>query len=95
VARHLGTPRCRRILRPFRADHAQGVQAGHRRQPDGAGVWGDGSPTTLKSEGRGALIHISSLKARRATPLHSAYAAAFKHGIDGFLEALTPGAHTR
>ncbi|MEW6494219.1 MAG: SDR family oxidoreductase [Cyanobacteriota bacterium] len=41
----------------------------------------------LKREGRGALIHISSLEARRSLPFHSAYAAA-KHGIDGFLEAL-------
>ncbi len=40
----------------------------------------------LKREGRGALIHVSSIEARRAMPLHSAYAAA-KHGIDGFLEA--------
>ncbi|MDP9378550.1 MAG: SDR family oxidoreductase [Chloroflexota bacterium] len=41
----------------------------------------------LKREGRGALIHISSIEARRALPYHSAYAAA-KHGIDGFLEAM-------
>ena len=41
----------------------------------------------LRREGRGALIHISSIEARRAFPYHSAYAAA-KHGIDGFLEAL-------
>lgn len=41
----------------------------------------------LKQEGKGALIHISSVEARRAFPYHSAYAAA-KHGIDGFLEAL-------
>ncbi len=41
----------------------------------------------LKREGRGALVHISSVEARRAAPLHSAYAAS-KHGIDGFLEAL-------
>ncbi len=40
----------------------------------------------LKSTG-GALIHISSIEARRAFPLHSAYAAS-KHGIDGFIEAL-------
>lgn len=41
----------------------------------------------LKREGRGALIHISSVEAKRSFPYHSAYAAA-KHGIDGFLEAL-------
>src|SRR5919199_4452130 len=41
----------------------------------------------LKRQGGGALIHISSVEARRAFPLHTAYASA-KHGIDGFLEAL-------
>jgi NAD(P)-dependent dehydrogenase (short-subunit alcohol dehydrogenase family) len=41
----------------------------------------------LKREGRGALIHISSVEAKRSFPFHSAYAAS-KHGIDGFLEAL-------
>ena len=41
----------------------------------------------LKQQGGGALIHISSVEARRAFPLHTAYASA-KHGIDGFLEAL-------
>ncbi len=41
----------------------------------------------LRREGRGALIHISSIEARRAFPYHSAYAAS-KHGIDGFLEVL-------
>ena len=41
----------------------------------------------LKREGRGALIHISSVEAKRSAPFHSAYAAS-KHGIDGFLEAL-------
>ncbi|PSB09038.1 short-chain dehydrogenase [filamentous cyanobacterium CCP1] len=40
----------------------------------------------LKQQG-GALIHISSVEARRALPYHSAYAAA-KHAIDGFLEVL-------
>ena len=40
----------------------------------------------LRREG-GALIHISSIEAKRAFPYHSAYAAA-KHGIDGFLEVL-------
>ncbi len=41
----------------------------------------------IKREGRGALIHVSSIEARRSLPLQSAYAAA-KHGIDGFLESL-------
>ncbi len=41
----------------------------------------------LRREGRGALVHVSSIEAKRAFPLHSAYAAA-KHGVDGFLEAL-------
>ena len=41
----------------------------------------------LKREGRGTLIHISSIEAKRAMPFHSAYGAA-KHGIDGFLEAM-------
>jgi NAD(P)-dependent dehydrogenase (short-subunit alcohol dehydrogenase family) len=41
----------------------------------------------LKREGRGALIHISSVEGRRALPYHRAYAAS-KHGIIGFLDAL-------
>jgi NAD(P)-dependent dehydrogenase (short-subunit alcohol dehydrogenase family) len=41
----------------------------------------------VKREGRGALIHISSVEAKRSFPFHSAYGAS-KHGIDGFLEAL-------
>jgi NAD(P)-dependent dehydrogenase (short-subunit alcohol dehydrogenase family) len=41
----------------------------------------------LKREGRGALIHISSVEAKRSAPFHSAYAAS-KHAIDGFLESL-------
>lgn len=41
----------------------------------------------LRREGRGALIHVSSVEARRALPFQSAYAAS-KHGIDGMLEAL-------
>jgi NAD(P)-dependent dehydrogenase (short-subunit alcohol dehydrogenase family) len=41
----------------------------------------------LKREGQGALIHISSVEAKRSFPFHSAYGAS-KHGIDGFLEAL-------
>ncbi len=41
----------------------------------------------LKREGRGALIHISSVEAKRSFPFHGAYGAS-KHGIDGFLETL-------
>jgi NAD(P)-dependent dehydrogenase (short-subunit alcohol dehydrogenase family) len=41
----------------------------------------------IKREGRGALVHVSSVEARRSLPFHSAYAAS-KHGIDGFLESL-------
>lgn len=41
----------------------------------------------LKREGRGALIHVSSVNAKRSFPLLSAYSAS-KHGIDGFLESL-------
>ena len=41
----------------------------------------------IKREGRGAMIHISSVEAKRSFPFHSAYGAS-KHGIDGFLEAL-------
>ena len=41
----------------------------------------------LKREGRGALIHISSVEAKRSFPFHSAYGAS-KQSIDGFLEAL-------
>lgn len=41
----------------------------------------------LRREGRGALIHISSILGRRSIPLQSAYCAA-KHGINGFLESL-------
>ena len=41
----------------------------------------------LRREGRGALIHISSILARRSVPLQSPYCAA-KHGIDGLLESL-------
>jgi NAD(P)-dependent dehydrogenase (short-subunit alcohol dehydrogenase family) len=41
----------------------------------------------LKREGRGALIHISSMEGRRALPYQSAYSAA-KHGVEGFVEAL-------
>lgn len=41
----------------------------------------------LKREGRGALIHISSMEGRRSVPLQSPYSSA-KHGLEGFLEAL-------
>jgi NAD(P)-dependent dehydrogenase (short-subunit alcohol dehydrogenase family) len=41
----------------------------------------------LKREGRGALVHVTSVVARRAVPLQSAYCAA-KHGADGLLESL-------
>ncbi|MFM2315301.1 MAG: hypothetical protein RLZZ04_4577, partial [Cyanobacteriota bacterium] len=41
----------------------------------------------LKHEGRGALIHISSMEGRRSLPLQSPYSAA-KHGLEGFLESL-------
>ncbi|HEY9665676.1 MAG TPA: SDR family oxidoreductase [Coleofasciculaceae cyanobacterium] len=41
----------------------------------------------LKREGRGALIHISSMEGRRGLPLQSPYSAA-KHSIEGFLESL-------
>lgn len=41
----------------------------------------------LKREGRGALIHISSVEGLRSMPLQSPYSAA-KHGLEGFLEAL-------
>ncbi|OUL21193.1 short-chain dehydrogenase [Nostoc sp. T09] len=41
----------------------------------------------LKQEGRGALIHISSMEGRRSLPLQSPYSTA-KHGLEGFLDAL-------
>jgi NAD(P)-dependent dehydrogenase (short-subunit alcohol dehydrogenase family) len=41
----------------------------------------------LRRNGGGALIHVSSIEARRGLPYQSAYAAS-KHGITGFLEAL-------
>ncbi|WP_250124657.1 SDR family oxidoreductase [Chroococcidiopsis sp. CCMEE 29] len=41
----------------------------------------------LKREGRGALIHVSSMEGRRALPYQSSYSAA-KHGVEGFLESL-------
>jgi len=41
----------------------------------------------IKREGRGALVHISSVVGKRSAPLQSAYSAS-KHGVDGFLESL-------
>ena len=41
----------------------------------------------LRRRGQGALVHVSSLEARRTFPYHSAYGAS-KHGVEGFLEAL-------
>ena len=41
----------------------------------------------LKQEGRGALIHVSSMEGRRALPLQSPYSTA-KHGLEGLLESL-------
>lgn len=41
----------------------------------------------LRREGRGALIHVSSIEARMALPYQSAYAAA-KHGVHGLVKSL-------
>lgn len=41
----------------------------------------------LRRAGGGALIHVSSVEARRALPYQSAYAAS-KHGMKGFIEAM-------
>ena len=41
----------------------------------------------LRRAGGGALIHISSVEARRALPYQSAYAAS-KHGMKGFITAM-------
>jgi NAD(P)-dependent dehydrogenase (short-subunit alcohol dehydrogenase family) len=41
----------------------------------------------LKREGRGALVHVSSVLARRSVPLQSPYCAS-KHGVEGFVESL-------
>lgn len=41
----------------------------------------------LRREGRGSLIHVSSVEARRSLPLQSSYSAS-KHAIEGFLESL-------
>ncbi|WP_373539312.1 SDR family oxidoreductase [Chamaesiphon sp.] len=41
----------------------------------------------LRRTGRGAIITISSVEARRSMPLQSSYSAS-KHGIEGFLDAL-------
>ena len=41
----------------------------------------------LKTQGRGAIICVSSMEGRRSLPLQSPYSSA-KHGLEGFLEAL-------
>jgi NAD(P)-dependent dehydrogenase (short-subunit alcohol dehydrogenase family) len=41
----------------------------------------------LRREGRGALIHISSIEGKCALPFQSAYASS-KHGVVGFLDSL-------
>jgi NAD(P)-dependent dehydrogenase (short-subunit alcohol dehydrogenase family) len=41
----------------------------------------------IRRERRGALIHVTSVEARRSLPLQSAYAAS-KHGVEGFLDSL-------
>ncbi len=41
----------------------------------------------IKREGRGALVHITSILARRSVPLQSPYCAS-KHGVEGMLESL-------
>lgn len=41
----------------------------------------------LRREGRGALIHLSSVEARQSLPLRSAYSAS-KHAVEGFLDSL-------
>src|SRR5918997_2718751 len=41
----------------------------------------------LKREGRGALVHVTSVVGRRAVPLQGAYCAA-KHGVEGLLDTL-------
>ncbi len=46
----------------------------------------------LRREGRGALIHISSVEAKLPIPLQSAYTAS-KHGMVGFLDALRSELH--
>lgn len=46
----------------------------------------------LRQEGRGALIHVTSVEARRSLPLQSSYAAS-KHGVEGFLDSLRVELH--
>jgi NAD(P)-dependent dehydrogenase (short-subunit alcohol dehydrogenase family) len=41
----------------------------------------------LRREGRGALIQVTSVEARRSLPLQSPYSSS-KHGVEGFLDAL-------
>lgn len=47
----------------------------------------------LEQQGR-ALIHISSMGAKRGVPLQTAYCAC-EHGIDGFVETLRTEAMAR
>src|SRR3712207_3458695 len=86
-ARHLGAPRRGGALRHLRADDPRGVRARHRCEPHGQVYGAMATLPHLKREGRGALIHISSVEAKRSFPFHSVYGAS-KHGIGGFLEAL-------
>jgi short-subunit dehydrogenase len=85
--RHLGTRRRRADVRHVRADHARRVQAARGREPFGQVYGAKAALPHLLQAGGGALIHISSVEAMRATPYHAAYAAS-KHGIHGFLQAL-------
>src|SRR3712207_6776606 len=48
----------------------------------------------LKREGRGALVHVTSVVARRAVPLQGGYCAA-KHGVDGRSEEHTSELQSR
>lgn len=41
----------------------------------------------LRREGRGALIHVTSVEAHRSLPLQSSYSAS-KHGVEGFVDSL-------
>lgn len=48
----------------------------------------------LKREGRGALIHVSSMEGRRALPYQSSYSAA-KHGVEDFLNLCVSSCNMR
>ncbi|MDP9394366.1 MAG: SDR family oxidoreductase, partial [Actinomycetota bacterium] len=41
----------------------------------------------LRAQGRGALVHVTSMGAKRGVPLQTAYIAS-KHATDGFVESL-------